>query len=162
MSDGNLALTISLVGRAGNGWGQGGGARAWPAVSHPRSGGPHRHARQYEAPVETPQAGSRRSNGSPTTLSAMRPIVLEPGDCFAEEGSEQPDFSIAAQQPAEGDAGATAAFPYDRMTVERFRSAFPSARWRVRAGRKEEEATGRAQLKVCLKPRCARPRWSIS
>ena len=61
MSDGNLALTISLVGRAGNGWGQGGGARAWPAVSHTRSGGPHRHARQYEAPVETPQAESRRS-----------------------------------------------------------------------------------------------------
>jgi hypothetical protein len=44
--------------------------------------------------------------------------------------SEQPDFSIAAQQPAEGEAGATAAFPYDRMTVERFRSAFPGARWR--------------------------------
>ncbi len=26
--------------------------------------------------------------------------------------------------------GATAAFPYDRMTVERFRAAFPGARWR--------------------------------
>jgi hypothetical protein len=44
--------------------------------------------------------------------------------------SEQPEFSIAAQQPADGKAGATAAFPYDRMTVERFRSAFPGARWR--------------------------------
>jgi hypothetical protein len=39
-------------------------------------------------------------------------------------------FSIAAQESTEGKAGATAAFPYDRMTVERFRSAFPGARWR--------------------------------
>jgi hypothetical protein len=43
---------------------------------------------------------------------------------------EQPGFSIAAQEPAEGKVDATAAFPYDRMTVERFRSAFPGARWR--------------------------------
>jgi hypothetical protein len=43
---------------------------------------------------------------------------------------ERPGFSIAAQEPVEGMTGATAAFPYDRMTVERFRSAFPGARWR--------------------------------
>jgi hypothetical protein len=43
---------------------------------------------------------------------------------------EKPDFSIAAQQPVEGKSGATAVFPYDRVTVERFRSAFPDARWR--------------------------------
>ncbi len=43
---------------------------------------------------------------------------------------ETPDFSIAAQEPVEGRSGATAAFPYDRLTVERFRSAFPGARWR--------------------------------
>jgi hypothetical protein len=43
---------------------------------------------------------------------------------------EKPAFSIAAQEPVEGKTGATAAFPYDRMTVERFRSAFPGARWR--------------------------------
>ncbi len=43
---------------------------------------------------------------------------------------EKPDFSIAAQDPAEGGSGATAAFPYDRLTVERFRAAFPGARWR--------------------------------
>jgi hypothetical protein len=43
---------------------------------------------------------------------------------------EKPGFSIAAQESTEGKAGATAAFPYDRMTVERFRSAFPRARWR--------------------------------
>ena len=43
---------------------------------------------------------------------------------------EKPDLSIAAQEPVEGKTGATAAFPYDRMTVERFRSAFPGARWR--------------------------------
>jgi hypothetical protein len=43
---------------------------------------------------------------------------------------EKPDFSIAAQEPVEGKTGATAAFPYDRLTVERFRSAFPGARWR--------------------------------
>ena len=41
---------------------------------------------------------------------------------------EKPGFSIAAQEPVEGRTGATAAFPYDRMTVERFRSAFPGAR----------------------------------
>lgn len=44
--------------------------------------------------------------------------------------AEKPDFSITAQEPVEGRSGATAAFPYDRLTVERFRSAFPGARWR--------------------------------
>ncbi len=44
--------------------------------------------------------------------------------------TEKPDFSTAAQDPGEGRPGATAAFPYDRLTVERFRSAFPRARWR--------------------------------
>lgn len=40
------------------------------------------------------------------------------------------EFS-ATQSDAGGDVpGATAAFPYDRMTVERFREAFPCARWR--------------------------------
>ena len=43
---------------------------------------------------------------------------------------ESLDFSTATQDPAEGGPGATAAFPYDRLTVERFRSAFPRARWR--------------------------------
>lgn len=43
---------------------------------------------------------------------------------------EKLGFSIGIQGPVEGKAGATAAFPYDRMTVERFRSAFPGARWR--------------------------------
>ena len=43
---------------------------------------------------------------------------------------DQPSFSIATPEPVEGKIGATAAFPYDRMTVERFRSAFPGARWR--------------------------------
>jgi hypothetical protein len=43
---------------------------------------------------------------------------------------EKPDVSIAAQDGVEGKSGATAAFPYDRLTVERFRSAFPGARWR--------------------------------
>src|SRR5580698_5494925 len=43
---------------------------------------------------------------------------------------EKPGFSISVQEPVEGKTGATAAFPYDRMTVERFRSAFPGARWR--------------------------------
>ncbi|CAM5765402.1 hypothetical protein LMIY3S_01471 [Labrys miyagiensis] len=34
-------------------------------------------------------------------------------------------------KPAEGGkVGATTVFPYDRMTVERFRAAFPRARWR--------------------------------
>ncbi len=43
---------------------------------------------------------------------------------------EKPGFSIAVQEPVEGKSGATAAFPYDRLTVERFRAAFPGARWR--------------------------------
>jgi hypothetical protein len=43
---------------------------------------------------------------------------------------ETVEFS-ATQRDADGGApGATAAFPYDRMTVERFREAFPRARWR--------------------------------
>src|ERR1700738_3258311 len=43
---------------------------------------------------------------------------------------EEPGFNIAAQEPTDGKGGATAAFQYDRVTVERFRSAFPGARWR--------------------------------
>jgi hypothetical protein len=39
------------------------------------------------------------------------------------------DFAVAP-----GDDGATARFPYDRMTVERFREAFPRARWREDLG----------------------------
>lgn len=40
------------------------------------------------------------------------------------------EFSATQQESGEGTAGATAVFPYDRMTVERFREAFPRARWR--------------------------------
>ena len=43
---------------------------------------------------------------------------------------EVAEFSAAQQDPSDGAPGATAAFPYDRMTVERFREAFPRARWR--------------------------------
>lgn len=39
-------------------------------------------------------------------------------------------FSVTQQSPGDGPPGATAHFPYDRMTVERFREAFPQARWR--------------------------------
>lgn len=39
-------------------------------------------------------------------------------------------FSATQRDAGEGAPGATAAFPYDRMTVERFREAFPRARWR--------------------------------
>src|SRR6195952_2154448 len=39
-------------------------------------------------------------------------------------------FSAMQQEALEGAPGATAAFLYDRMTVERFREAFPRARWR--------------------------------
>jgi hypothetical protein len=56
-------------------------------------------------------------------LGKFAPIRRELGVAISLLGragmSEQPDFSIAAQQPAEGEAGgggATAAFPYDRMT----------------------------------------------
>ena len=44
------------------------------------------------------------------------------------------DFEVAAFGLGDGEAearpGATARFPYDRMTVARFREAFPEARWR--------------------------------
>lgn len=43
---------------------------------------------------------------------------------------EKPGFSVAIHETGEGKAGAIASFPYDRMTVEQFRSAFPAARWR--------------------------------
>jgi hypothetical protein len=43
-------------------------------------------------------------------------------------------FEVAPSEPGGDDGkagpGATARFPYDRMTVERFREAFPQARWR--------------------------------
>lgn len=40
------------------------------------------------------------------------------------------EFSATQQDAGDGRAGATASFPYDRLTVERFRAAFPQARWR--------------------------------
>ncbi|MBL6455805.1 hypothetical protein JMJ55_10765 [Belnapia sp. T6] len=40
------------------------------------------------------------------------------------------EFSVAQRDAGDDAPGATAAFPYDRMTVERFREAFPRARWR--------------------------------
>ncbi len=43
---------------------------------------------------------------------------------------EAVEFSVAQRDAGNGAPGATAAFPYDRMTVERFREAFPRARWR--------------------------------
>ena len=43
---------------------------------------------------------------------------------------ETVQFSATQQDAGDGAPGATAAFPYDRMTVERFRTAFPRARWR--------------------------------
>lgn len=43
---------------------------------------------------------------------------------------EAPEFQVAQREVGEGVPGAMAAFPYDRMTVERFRTAFPRARWR--------------------------------
>ncbi|MFT8247347.1 hypothetical protein [Roseomonas sp. BN140053] len=43
---------------------------------------------------------------------------------------EAVEFSATQQEPGDGSPGAVAAFPYDRMTVERFREAFPRARWR--------------------------------
>ncbi|MCR0983875.1 hypothetical protein [Roseomonas populi] len=43
---------------------------------------------------------------------------------------ETVEFSARQQDAGDGSPGAVAAFPYDRMTVERFREAFPRARWR--------------------------------
>lgn len=47
---------------------------------------------------------------------------------------ETVQFRAAQQDAGDGAPGATAAFPYDRMTVERFRVAFPRARWRDHLG----------------------------
>jgi hypothetical protein len=44
--------------------------------------------------------------------------------------NETVEFSVAQRVAGNDAPGATAAFPYDRMTVERFREAFPRARWR--------------------------------
>jgi hypothetical protein len=43
---------------------------------------------------------------------------------------ETVEFRAKQGDAGDGAAGATAAFPYDRMTVEHFRKAFPRARWR--------------------------------
>ncbi len=43
---------------------------------------------------------------------------------------ETVQFDVAQRDAGDGAPGATALFPYDRMTVERFREAFPRARWR--------------------------------
>jgi hypothetical protein len=43
---------------------------------------------------------------------------------------ETVEFSATQREAGDGAPGATAAFPYDRMSVERFREAFPRARWR--------------------------------
>jgi len=43
---------------------------------------------------------------------------------------EKAEFSAEQRDAGNGAPGATATFPYDRMTVERFREAFPRARWR--------------------------------
>lgn len=43
---------------------------------------------------------------------------------------ETGQFSATQRNAGKGKPGATAAFPYDRTTVERFRAAFPRARWR--------------------------------
>ncbi|GJD71550.1 hypothetical protein [Methylobacterium gnaphalii] len=48
--------------------------------------------------------------------------------------SETVQFSATQRETGDGAPGATAAFPYDRMTVERFRAAFPRARWREDLG----------------------------
>ena len=40
------------------------------------------------------------------------------------------NLGLEIQASGEERPGATAAFPYDRLTVERFRTAFPRARWR--------------------------------
>ncbi|MFD1111182.1 hypothetical protein [Pseudoroseomonas ludipueritiae] len=47
---------------------------------------------------------------------------------------EAVEFSATQQDAGDGKPGATATFPYDRMTVERFREAFPKARWREDLG----------------------------
>ena len=69
-------------------------------------------------------------------MAGTRPPDRKPAradGCPWEQGrvmSEEPGFSIASQEADDGTPGATAAFPFDRLTVERFRSAFPRARWR--------------------------------
>jgi hypothetical protein len=44
--------------------------------------------------------------------------------------NEKVEFSVVGRDATDELPGATAAFPYDRATVERFREAFPRAHWR--------------------------------
>lgn len=44
--------------------------------------------------------------------------------------AEAVEFTVTQRDPGDGAPGATAAFSYDCRTVERFREAFPQARWR--------------------------------
>ena len=45
-------------------------------------------------------------------------------------GMHEQDNSVTIVPAPSTEAGATAAFPFDRLTVERFRQNFPRARWR--------------------------------
>src|ERR1700730_1431648 len=88
-----------------------------------------RHARPFHSSFSTCTGGSQIRRSPPMS----RRNSVSPTERAGDQGGmmpEKPDFSIAAQQPVEGKSGATAVFPYDRVTVERFRSAFPGARWR--------------------------------
>lgn len=61
--------------------------------------------------------------------SPMRGTSLR-GAMGREMTGEKEQFNATQRDAADGRAGAVASFPYDRMTVERFRAAFPRARWR--------------------------------
>jgi hypothetical protein len=63
--------------------------------------------------------GRRRADGKLRCHRGSEPVTDDTGE-----------FSATQREAGDGAPGATAAFPYDRMSVERFREAFPRARWR--------------------------------
>jgi hypothetical protein len=68
---------------------------------------------------ELRKEGRKRADGKLRSHGGSEPVT-----------DETVEFSATQQDAGDGAPGATAAFPYDRMTVERFREAFPRARWR--------------------------------
>ena len=57
---------------------------------------------------------------------------------------EAAGFRATQREAGDGPPGATAAFPYDRMTVERFREAFPARAGATTSGPGSCRARGRS------------------
>jgi hypothetical protein len=70
-------------------------------------------------PFRPPDAARNAAAGKLHRLGGSEPVT-----------DDTAEFSATQREAGDGAPGATAAFPYDRMSVEHFREAFPRARWR--------------------------------